>query len=200
MVPESDSPARKRTSALRRAIQRSLPYLVKFDGTVCRAVSIRYANSSDMLTGKGAKLTGGRWNPEGYSAVYTSLDPYAALAETLGTYGNYNIPFAQRMPLVLVGIEVVLHRVLDLRDSKQRRRLGVAVHDLLENNWQSAGSSALEALTQTTGRLAMEERVEGLLVPSARLKKEGNLVVFPEHFAAESAIRIINRHLLPESR
>src|SRR5690606_29550077 len=124
------------------------------------------------------------------AAVYTSLDPFAALAETLGTYGKYNIPFAKRMPLVLIGIEVALARVLDLRDARQRRRLGVAVGELLDDDWQSIASSGKESLTQAIGRIACELRVEGLLVPSARLNKEHNLVIFPSQLTAKSSIKI----------
>ena len=32
-------------------------------------------------SGKGAELAGGRWNPEGFAAVYCSIDPAAAILE-----------------------------------------------------------------------------------------------------------------------
>jgi len=36
-----------------------------------------------MLSGEGARLYGGRWNPEGVPLVYTSASPELALLETL---------------------------------------------------------------------------------------------------------------------
>ncbi len=42
-------------------------------------------------------------------AVYGTLDPYAALVETEGTYGQSNIPFEQRLPLVMVAVDLTLH-------------------------------------------------------------------------------------------
>jgi hypothetical protein len=38
-----------------------------------------------------------------------------------------------------------------------------------------------EALTQAVGRIAFEAGLEGLLVPSAQVRKSKNLVVFPEN-------------------
>jgi RES domain-containing protein len=192
--------AAQKSSALKKGLQRCLPYLAKYQGTVCRAVAMRYANTSDLLTGEGAKLAGGRWNPVGHAAVYTSLDPFAALAETLGTYGKYGIHFAKRMPLVLIGIEVVLGLVLDLRDSRLRRRIGVTVADLLNDDWQSMDPAAQKAFTQAIGRLAGELQVEALLVPSARLKNRSNLVIFPEQLTSSSTVKIVNQQVLPASR
>ncbi|MDX1963658.1 MAG: RES domain-containing protein [Pirellulales bacterium] len=77
------------TNALRRGIKRCLAHAVPFSGTMCRAVATKYANRGDLLTGAGAKIHGGRWNPPGlFCAIYGTLDPYAALAETLGIMDN----------------------------------------------------------------------------------------------------------------
>jgi RES domain-containing protein len=132
--------------------------------------------------------------------VYGSLDPYAALAETVGSYGDYAIPFAHRLPLVMVGIEVKLHRVLDFTDGKLRQHLGVSESRMLDAEWQIAQDKNGEGLTQAIGRLAWEAGIEALLVPSARLKKEKTLVIFPDQLSKSSRLRIINRHELPESR
>lgn len=168
---------------------------------MCRAVATKYANREDLLTGEGAKENGGRWNPPGlFCAIYGTLDPYAALAETLGTYGDYSIPFEQRLPLVLVGIEVKLQRVLDLTDGKLRQLLGVSEERMLEADWQTAQSKGGEGLTQAIGRLAWEAKVESLLVSSARLKMEKNMVIFPDHLIKRSHLKIVNRRELPEPR
>jgi RES domain-containing protein len=189
------------TDVLRRGIDRCVAFLTAFSGKMCRAVSARYANSQDLLTGEGAKKHGGRWNPPGlFRAVYGTLDPYAALAETVGVYGHYNIPFEQRLPLVLIAIDVRLVRVLDLTDGKLRRHLGVSKERMLVADWQIAQTQGSEGLTQAIGRLAWEANVEALLVPSLKLKKERNLVVFPDQMQKRSQLKIVNRRELPEPR
>lgn len=189
------------TDTLRRGIDRCLAHVTAFSGTMCRAVATKYANSSDLLTGEGAKIHGGRWNPpELFCAVYGTLDPYAALAETVGTFGSYAIPYEQRLPLVLVAIDVKLQRVLDLTDGKIRRHLGVSQERMLEADWQTAQARNGEGLTQAIGRLAWEAKLEALLVASARFKKEKNLVIFPDQLSKSSLLQIVNRHDLPEPR
>jgi RES domain-containing protein len=189
------------TDTLRRGLERCLAHVIPFSGTMCRAVAAKYANNGDLLTGAGAKLHGGRWNPPGlFCAIYGTLDPYAALAETVGTYGHYSIPFEQRLPLVLVGIEVQLQRLLDLTDGKIRQHLGVSEERMLEADWQAAQAKNGEGLTQAIGRLAWEGKIEALLVWSARFKKEKNLVIFPDQLINPSLLQIVNRHDLPEPR
>ena len=38
-----------------------------------RLQSARYGLPKDFLSGKGAELTGGRWNPVGMPVIYTSV-------------------------------------------------------------------------------------------------------------------------------
>lgn len=190
------------TNLLRRGIDRCVPHLTSFSGTMCRAVAVRFANSNDLLAGEGAKKHGGRWNPPGlFCVVYGTLDPFSALAETVGTYGHYSIPFfKQRLPLVLVAIEVELRKVLDLTDGKMRHHLGVSEERMVEADWQTAQNKGNEGLTQAIGRLAWEANCEALLVSSARLKKQTNLVIFPDRLRGTSRLTIVNRTDLPEAR
>lgn len=158
----------RESASLKDRIGRCIPRLITFSGTICRAVGTKYANSSDLLTGEGAKKFGGRWNPPGlFGAVYGSLDPYAALAETVGSYGHCSIPFEQR---------------------------------LLDCDWQEAQDKNSEGITQAIGRLAWESKIEAIFVPSARLKNEKNLVIFPGLVKKPSFMKIINRKQLLEPR
>lgn len=187
------------TDSLRRGIERCLAHATPLSGTMYRAVATKYANSSDLLTGAGAKIHGGRWNPPGlFCAVYGSLAHHAALAETVGTYGQYKIPLEQRLPLVLVGIKFQLQRVLDLTDGKIRQHLGVSEERMLEADWQTAQANNGEGLTQGLGRLTWEGKIEALLVSSARFKKEKNLVIFPDQLSKPSLLKIVNPHELPK--
>lgn len=56
------------------------------------------------LSGEGARLYGGRWNPEGVPLVYTSASPELALLETLVHLDG--TPFSDLPPYVLVTIAV----------------------------------------------------------------------------------------------
>jgi len=45
-------------------MERLIPRAKRWSGTIYRTTSILYANQKDVMTGAGAKITGGRWNPE----------------------------------------------------------------------------------------------------------------------------------------
>ncbi len=157
------------TDTLRRGIDRCLAHVTAFSGTMCRAVATKYANSSDLLTGDGAKIHGGRWNPPGlFCAVYGTLDPHAALAETVGTYGSYAIPYEQRLPLVLVAIDVKLQRVLDLTDGKTRQHLGVSEERMLEAYRQG------QDLHEKTASLILGKSIVDVTDEERRLAKAVN--------------------------
>ena len=51
----------------------------RYDGPLYRALNPVYARMP--LSGRGAELYGGRFNPKGTAALYTALDPAGALRE-----------------------------------------------------------------------------------------------------------------------
>ncbi len=69
---------------------------------VYRIQTKRFAATA--LSGEGARLYGGRWNPEGVPLVYTSTSPELALLETLVHLDG--TPFSDLPPYVLITIAV----------------------------------------------------------------------------------------------
>lgn len=165
-----------------------------------RATSVAYANRDDLLTGLGAKMNGGRWNPPGsFATVYTSLTAETAVAEYLAHQRHYGFRDSDVLPCVLVGLEVHLRTVLDLTVDEVRRALGVSAARLLEGTWRKP--TGRESLTQAIGRLAFAAEFEGLVVPSAAAPGTRNLVVFPGNLVPpDGYVRIVNRSRLPPPR
>lgn len=56
------------------------------------------------LSGEGARLYGGRWNPEGVPLVYTSTSPELAMLETLVHLDG--TPFSDLPPYVLITVAI----------------------------------------------------------------------------------------------
>jgi RES domain-containing protein len=188
--PESDR--------LKRALEKCRRHLAPWASVMYRATGIEYANGGDLLSGVGAKLHGARRTPRGaFNAVYGSLEPQSALLEALGTGGQYGLTYETRMPLVMVAVNVKLQRTLDLALPAVRTTLRLSRERLLVEDWAAKQEAGQEALTQTVARLALEAKVQALLVPSARLKGAKNLVIFPDTLR-RGALKIQNVEKLPE--
>ena len=69
---------------------------------VYRIQKRQFVNS--VLTGEGARLNGGRWNPMGVPLLYTSTTPELALLETLVHLNG--TPIRDLPPFVLLTIEL----------------------------------------------------------------------------------------------
>jgi RES domain-containing protein len=90
---------------------------VRFAGTAYRAHHPRW--SFKPLSGDGAAIHGGRFNPKGVAALYLSLDLVTAIKEA-------NQGFARKVdPYVLCSYEVDCEDVVDLGDEPARRTAGV---------------------------------------------------------------------------
>jgi RES domain-containing protein len=193
MLVHSDS------DRLTRAFAKCASHACSWRGELYRSSSPRYANKDDLLTGTGSKTAGPRWNPpNNFRTLYTSLDPYTAIAEALSHFVYFALPIATAMPRVIVSLEARLGRVLNLNDRAVRRVLGISRRRLLDEPWREEQKLGREALTQVLGRLAFDADWEGLLVPSAARRGGINLIAFPANFdVPRSWLRIINRADLP---
>jgi hypothetical protein len=117
--------------------------------------------------------------------------PETALAESLARQRYYQLPLPGALPLVMVAIDVTLHRVLSLRDRGVRRRLDVTVSEMIGEDWRATNAGGKEVLSQTLSRVAFMVGVEGLILPSAARRRGFNLLWFPDHLDAGSSVIII---------
>ena len=188
----------KLSQALKELFQPLVAKAVPLQETVFRAVGTNYANTRDLLSGEGTKFYGGRWtSPGSFATVHASLDVETALAECLGTRQHYGVVLAERLPITLVAIDVQLHKLIDLIDESVLVALDMTRQRLLRCRWRESMEKGCEALTQAIGRIAFEEGLEGLLVPSAQVRKGKNLVVFPDNLYRRSSLSIRNAEKLP---
>jgi RES domain-containing protein len=165
---------------LARALARCEPLAEEWAGFVYRSASPEYANRDDLITGAGAKTTGGRWSPrESFHAVYASLDFETAAAETMAHYRRFRIPEHMALPRLFAALEVRLTRTLDLRRGQVRSALKASAERLTAEEWWKLQKRGKEAITQAVGRLAWRAKWQALIVPSAARPGGANLIVFP---------------------
>jgi len=163
-----------------------------FAERVYRSSTPKYANESDLLTGEGSKLNGGRWNPVGATVVYASLTPEAAMAETLAHHRYYGISVEDAMPRTFVAIRASLTAVVDFRQGLVRQRIQVSLDRILTVDWRKEVRAGREPITHSIGRAALEIGLEGIIVPSAADPNGHNLLVFPENLQSASEFQLLN--------
>ncbi|HWL10406.1 MAG TPA: RES family NAD+ phosphorylase [Planctomicrobium sp.] len=164
-----------------------------------RSVTPKYARETDILSGIGSKVTGGRWNPPGLAVIYVSLTPETAMAETLAHFYYRQIPVSAAMPRVFVSLTVQLSKVIDLTDGAIRQRLQISEDSLMNLDWRKQASQGTIPLPQLLGRAAQLAGLEGLQVPSSAMKGGKNLVIFPENLASSSTFAVDRADELPKN-
>lgn len=177
---------------LLRRIEALKELTAPWEGVVYRNTSVRYARSSDLLTGEGSSQAGGRWNPRGLRAVYASLTPEAAMAETLNHFRRYGWDIADAMPRIFVAVRVVLGVTLDLNDGDVRRRLKVSLRRMLANDWREVQWAGRESVTQMLGAAAASSGIDAIVVPSSAGGGARNIVWFPDNLSPQCCTRICN--------
>lgn len=164
---------------LSAAVARCIPLVRGWAGDVFRFTVPRWGTVDHLLTGEGALHAGGRWHPVGvFRAVYASLDPETALAESLAPYRRFGVAVRDAMPRTLNAVVVALQRVLDLSDGDVRRHLAFSQARMLSEEWWARQAQDEEAITQALGRAAWPAGLEGLVVPSAAHAGGRGLVYF----------------------
>jgi RES domain-containing protein len=124
---------------------------------------------------------GGRWNPPGVDAIYTSLERDTALAEAEATLAAQPLRPAVRRDLH--HIRVKLGNVIDLTDAARLERLGLPLA-VLE-------SESRRACARIGGAVALRLGHDGALVPSVRRVGAINLVIYPNNQELDAVFEVI---------
>jgi RES domain-containing protein len=130
---------------------------VRFQGFVYRAHHPRWAFSP--LSGEGAARHGGRFNPPGMPALYTSRRMQTAWLEAQQAF-----PF-KAQPLTLCAYEVDCADVADLTDPAARATLGVAAATLA-CAWEDLASRRQPVPSWELARRLQAEGIAAIIVPS----------------------------------
>ena len=157
---------------------------------------MKYANESDLVTGAGSAIHGGRWNPRGLRAIYGSLDVITAVKESYQLLAAFGFTGGVK-PRVIAGAQVKVRRVLDLKDAQTLEQLGFTERDLVEEDWRSIQFSGQESWTQAIAKAAVKAGFEAVRAPSAQNSEGVNFVIYPDHLLKGSFVLAAHPHELP---
>lgn len=127
-----------------------------YRGKLFRAINPIYTR--EPLSGRGAALFGGRFNPKGTPALYTSLTVMTALREA-NQVGNLQ-------PTTLVSYDAEIERVFDSRDETALMEEGLDATALADSAWRDQMQAIGEARTQALARRLIAKGYQALLVRS----------------------------------
>jgi len=148
----------------------------RYQGPLYRALNPVYARKP--LSGHGAELYGGRFNPKGVPALYTALDPITALREAnqVGTF----------QPTVLVCYHADLGPVFDARNAAALDAFGSSAKALAHPGWRTAMLEGRTVPTQELAKALMADNFAGVLVRSfAKGASSSNLNLIVWRWAGE---------------
>jgi RES domain-containing protein len=129
---------------------------MRYQGKLFRALNPLYAR--DPLSGHGAELHGGRFNPKGMPALYASLSVVTALREA-NQVGDLQ-------PTTLVSYEADIETVFDTRDEKALAPYGMDRTSLADPEWRDRMRAEGKAPTQAFAERLVAQGFHGLLVRS----------------------------------
>jgi RES domain-containing protein len=146
----------------------------------------------------GSKLYGGRFTPKGaFEAIYLAEDPVTAMAEVTGVLYSPQapMPLKAQPPLVLITVEGILLRVLDLTASGVQSVLGTNGQELT-GAWRHIQATGQEAPTQILGRVCHQSgRFEAVRFPSSKSTPHGVCIaVFTDRLQSPSLIKVFDPH------
>ena len=197
---ELKSTAHRAFEKLRKQIREG-DLLRPWKGAAYRVTTLDYPSPKSILLGQGSFLHGGRWNAIGsFRAVYGSTEDTVAVAESRATADYAGVSWPFRTPRLLVAIDLSLQAVLDLTDTSIRRKLGLTMDGLKEEDWRKTQERGEESFTQAIGRAVFANGGEALLVPSARVASGVNVVYLPENHRRSSRVTVLESEKLDRVR
>lgn len=126
------------------------------EGKLYRALNPVYAR--EPLSGRGAELYGGPFNPKGTAALYTSLSVMTALREA-NQVGSLQ-------PMTLVCYDAEVENIFDCRDETAPSAEGIDAAALADDTWRDQMKAGGEARTQAFARRLIAAGYNGLLARS----------------------------------
>jgi RES domain-containing protein len=129
---------------------------MRYSGPLYRALNPVFAR--EPLSGRGAELYGGRFNPKGMPALYTSLTVMTALREA-NQVGSLQ-------PTMLVSYDAEIENVFDSRDETALRKERMDIAALADAGWRDQMKVSGEANTQAFARGLIGRGFDALLVRS----------------------------------
>ena len=156
-----------------------------YRGPLFRALNPVYAR--EPLSGKGAALYGGRFNPKGVPALYGSLTVMTALRES-NQAGSFQ-------PITLVSYDTEIDGVFDSRDDAALRTEGMSPAELADPTWRDQMRAGGEARTQAFARNLIAKGYRAILVRSfapGATERDLNLVLWQWGDAAPARLTLID--------
>ncbi|MEP7454194.1 RES family NAD+ phosphorylase [Phyllobacterium sp. SB3] len=156
-----------------------------YRGKLYRALNPIYAR--EPLSGRGAQLYGGRFNPKGMLALYLSLSVMTALREA-NQVGSLQ-------PTTLVSYDAEIERIFDCRNVAALRTWDMEADMLADPTWREQMKATGEARTQTFARDLIAADYQGLLVRSfapGASEVDLNLVLWKWNDTASSRLSLID--------
>ena len=129
---------------------------MRFQGSAYRAHDPKW--SFKPLSGDGAAIHGGRFNPKGSPALYLALDPMTAIKEAAQGFARKFEPY------VLCTYEIDCEDVVDLRAEAGRRSAGVA--EDMACAWFAEAAAGRDPPSWRLARKLIAGGAAGLVAPS----------------------------------
>src|SRR4051794_26062907 len=127
-----------RSAAFLKRLFRKRSYAQTLDVEVYRVAGPRHTTAKEIVSGIGAFLAGGRWNPIGeMKVVYMSQEPETAMKEALEHYRYYGLPISKALPKVTVAVRVEIERLLDLTNPAISAAIPISMSELIAVDWRA---------------------------------------------------------------
>jgi RES domain-containing protein len=121
-------------------------------GEFYRVAGPHHTTADEIVSGVGAFIAGGRWNPiDEMKVVYLSREPETALSEALENFRYHGLPISNALPKVTVAIALKLDRVLDLTKAAIASGMPIGMAEFLAEDWRALMARDVEAGSQALG-------------------------------------------------